>query len=268
MNCIMSFWNKLFKSKEPEKVKVTDSELSLIASGREDVRNTTVEPSVTFDVDLGGTADDTLSFSYTPVKPIDLMKVSFVDTPNKSIKKVDNSYIVLHHTGPGSHSGIVKWLCNRQAKASAHYVLGTSGALTQLVNTKKKAWHAGVSTWDTLKDINQYSIGIEICNIGVMQKGDDGAYYYEYGRSLKKYTGKVEPVFAKIRYPGGKVLEGYVVPYPEKQITKLIGLCKALIEKYPNIGREHILTHYQISPGRKNDPFGLDMEEVINRIFS
>ena len=206
---------------------------------------------------------------YPFIKPIDLMKVKFHDSPNKSSRKGDVEYIVLHHTGPGSFNGIVNWLCNKDAKASAHYVLSKTGQLAQLVSTKREAWHAGVAKWKGEKINNHKSIGIEICNLGVLQKGDDGAYYYEQGRSLKKYTGKVEPVPAKITYPSGKVLEGYAVPYPEKQVDKLIGLCKALIEKYPAITPENIITHYEIgSPeGRKNDPFGLDVKQVIERIF-
>lgn len=208
--------------------------------------------------------------SVATIQPLDLMKVHYVESPNKSDRQKDIRYIVLHHTGPGSFKGIVKWLCNPQAKASAHYVLGTDGELTQLVNTSKRAWHAGVSKWDGLSDINQYSIGIEICNIGVINKSDDdGEFYYEQGRDLVKYTGNVQPVAASITYPSGKILEGFAVPYPEAQINKLVALCKGLVQKYPQIKAEHIITHYDIGQpeGRKNDPFGLDLDQVRKLIF-
>jgi N-acetylmuramoyl-L-alanine amidase len=203
------------------------------------------------------------------IEPLDLMKVNFVGSPNKSARKGAVKYIVLHHTGPGSFNGIVKWLCNKQAKASAHYVLGTAGQLTQLVNTGKEAWHAGVASWKGKRIDNHCSIGIEICNYGILQKGDGGAFYYEQGRSLKKYTGSAKPVKASITYPSGRVLEGYAVPYPDKQIDKLVGLCKGIIKKYPQIKAEDILTHYEIRQpeGRKNDPFGLDVDEVITRMY-
>jgi N-acetylmuramoyl-L-alanine amidase len=206
--------------------------------------------------------------SYDPVEPIDLMKVKFVRSPNQSNRKGDVKFIVLHHTGPGSFNGIVNWLTNPQAKASAHYVLGTSAQLNQLVNTTKKSWHAGISKWDDLTDLNNYSIGIEIQNLGLLQKGEDGNFYYEQGRNLKKYTGKVDPVYGSITYPSGKVLEGYYVPYPEKQLKKLVGLCKALVNKY-ELGPYSLVTHYEIGQpeGRKNDPFGLDLSELATRIF-
>ncbi len=203
------------------------------------------------------------------IKPLDLMKVNFRKSPNQSTRKGDAKYIILHHTGPGSFNGIVNWLCNKQAKASAHYVLGTAAQLKQLVSTRKESWHAGVAKHNGVQINNHCSIGIEICNIGVIRKDDDGEYYYEQGRNLKKYTGKVEPVKGKIVYPSGKTLEGYYVPYPEKQINKLIALCKGIIKKYPQIGPEDILTHYEIGQpeGRKNDPFGLDVKEIVRRIF-
>jgi len=204
------------------------------------------------------------------IPPLDLMKVKYVASPNKSNRQGDVKYLVIHHTGPGSFNGIVKWLCNPAAKASAHYVLGTTGQLCQLVNTGKEAWHAGRARWNGERIDNHYSVGIEVCNYGVLQKGDDGAYYYEQGRQLKKYTGKVEPVPAKIVYPSGATLEGYAVPYPQAQVEKLVALCKGIIGKYPAITRENVITHFQIGDpeGRKNDPFGLDMEYVKDLIFN
>ena len=65
------------------------------------------------------------------------------------------------------------------------------------------------------------------------------------------------------------MLEGYSVFYPEKQLNKLVALCKGLVKKYPQIGPEDILTHYEIGYpiGRKSDPFGLDMELIRNMVF-
>jgi len=216
--------------------------------------------------------DDRLSeVAFKAIEPLDLTKVTYKASPNKSARTDGKpTHIVLHHTGPGSFNGIVNWLCNKDAKASAHYVLGTGAQLTQLVNTMKKAWHAGKAKWEGRTDVNNFTIGIEICNIGVMEKRDDGHFYYEQGRKIVKYTGKVTPVQAQIVYPSGKVLTGYVVPYPQKQQDKLVALCKALVKKYPEITRDNIVTHYQVATpeGRKNDPFGLDVEALKNLIFN
>jgi len=208
--------------------------------------------------------------AYPIVNPLDLNGVKWVPSPNKSNRDGNEvRYIVLHHTGPGSHSGIVKWLCNPLAKASAHYVLGKRGELTQIVSTKREAWHAGRSKLNGVRIDNRHSIGIEICNKGVLDLEEDGNFYYEFGRNTKKYNGQTEPVYGEITYPDGSVLGGYYVPYPEKQLRKLVALCKALVEKYPAITRENILTHYEIGfpKGRKNDPFGLNVEEIKTRVF-
>lgn len=206
---------------------------------------------------------------FVNVEPLDLTKVRFVKSPNRSVRKGNIKYIGIHHTGPGSYNGIIKWLCNSQAKASAHYVVSTSGQITQLVDYDKyEAWHFGVASWKGKKINNHGSIGIEIQNPGLLQKGADGCYYYEQGRNLKKYTGKVTPISASITYPDGRELAGYAVPYPEEQISKVIALCKALVKKYPQITAEDILAHYEVSQYRKNDPFGLDIDEMVTRIFS
>ena len=221
--------------------------------------NTSALPAVT----------ETIVKPLKKIEPLDLMKVTFKASPNKSNRVGAVEYIVLHHTSAGSFDGIVNWLCNKEAKASAHYVLGSGGKLKQLVNSNKESWHAGVAKWNDKRIDNHKSIGIEICNIGRMGKGEDGGYYYEQGRSIKKYCGKIEPVEGIIVYPDGATVSGYYVPYPEKQVEKLIALCKALVVKYPSILRENILTHYQIAYpfGRKQDPFGLDLEYIRDMVF-
>jgi len=229
---------------------------------------TVVTPNTQNHLETGETQMNTI----TKIEPLDLMTVNFDKSPNQSDRKDIVRAIVLHHTGPGTFKGIVNWLKDPRAVASAHYVLGYAAELTQLVNTTKKAWHAGPSEWTIdgtkRKDLNHCTIGIEICNPGVLVERD-GKYYYEKGRDdLVEWAG-ASPVKASITYPSGRILEGYSAPYPEVQRNKLIALCKGIIKKYPNIGRENILTHFGISTpeGRKNDPFGLDIQDIINRIF-
>jgi len=259
----MGWFRNLFGGSKPKPKEPASKVEAAIEKYNEEIK-----PSEEFEV-LDPDVLTAPASKYKPIAPLDLMKVDYQDSPNKSTRKGDVKYLVLHHTGPGSFNGVVNWLCNPQAKASAHYVLGTTGQLKQLVNTGKEAWHAGVAKWDGKRIDNHFSIGIEICNIGHMEKGDDGCYYYSQGRQLKKYTGKVEPVAGSITYQSGNKLEGYYVPYPEKQVEKLIALCKAIVKKYPAITKENIITHYDIgSPeGRKNDPFGLDMDMIRDWVF-
>ena len=204
------------------------------------------------------------------IQPLDLMKVRFSRAVNQSNRRDEIRAIILHHIYMGSFKKSEKFLINKASGVSSHYLLGVDD-LVQTVNTKKKAWHAGVSEWEIggrkRTNLNNCTIGIEILNPGVMTKNGD-KFYFNNGGTVSEWTGD-KPEKTSIVYPSGKILEGYSVPYPEKQLNKLIALCKGIVKKYPQIGSENIMAHYQIAQpeGRKNDPFGLDIEYVRRRIF-
>jgi N-acetyl-anhydromuramyl-L-alanine amidase AmpD len=63
-------------------------------------------------------------------------------------------YLVLHDT-EGSRDGAITFAQDPTSYASAHYLVGRDGSVTQLVRTKDVAWHAGNKTVDA------HSIGIE-----------------------------------------------------------------------------------------------------------
>lgn len=74
--------------------------------------------------------------------------------------------IVVHYTAMSSSAGAVDWLCNVEAQVSAHYVICKTGLVTQLVEEKDRAWHAGAGRWGDVEDVNSRSIGIELDNDG------------------------------------------------------------------------------------------------------
>ena len=49
-----------------------------------------------------------------------------------------------------------------QLKVSAHLLIDRTGALTQFVAFDKRAWHAGISTFEGRSRCNDFSIGIEL----------------------------------------------------------------------------------------------------------
>jgi N-acetyl-anhydromuramyl-L-alanine amidase AmpD len=49
-----------------------------------------------------------------------------------------------------------------QSGVSAHYIIDREGVIYQLVEEGKRAWHAGASELDGEKDVNQFSVGIEL----------------------------------------------------------------------------------------------------------
>lgn len=50
----------------------------------------------------------------------------------------------------------------RGLRVSAHFVIRREGAVLQFVDTRRRAWHAGRSTWRGRPDCNDYSVGIEL----------------------------------------------------------------------------------------------------------
>ena len=47
-------------------------------------------------------------------------------------------------------------------KVSAHFLIRRDGGVIQFVDTDKRAWHAGVSSWNGRERVNDFSIGIEM----------------------------------------------------------------------------------------------------------
>ncbi len=74
--------------------------------------------------------------------------------------------IVLHYTGMETAEGALDRLTGEEFQVSAHYTVDEDGTLYQHVEEDKRAWHAGKAFWQGDKDINKYSIGIEIVNPG------------------------------------------------------------------------------------------------------
>tara|TARA_B100001063_G_scaffold245345_1_gene280788 strand:- start:117 stop:860 length:744 start_codon:yes stop_codon:yes gene_type:complete len=136
---------------------------------------------------------------------------------NFSLPKRDKrliKFIIIHYTGMKKESEAIKRLCNSKHKVSSHYFIKNNGEIINLVPDLYEAWHAGKSSWQKFKSLNQYSIGIEMNN------------------------------------PGHS--NGYVSFFP-KQIFSLTKLLNHLFKKY-KIDKKNVLGHSDIAPYRKKDP--------------
>ncbi|MBF0369889.1 MAG: 1,6-anhydro-N-acetylmuramyl-L-alanine amidase AmpD [Magnetococcales bacterium] len=72
-------------------------------------------------------------------------------------------------------------------KVSAHFLLDRNGGLTQYVPIEKRAWHAGVSSWQNQNRCNDFSVGVEL--MGDEHTPFEEAQYQGLGaltRSLQK----------------------------------------------------------------------------------
>jgi N-acetylmuramoyl-L-alanine amidase len=122
--------------------------------------------------------------------------------------------LLLHYTGMESTDLALARLCERASQVSTHYLVRESGEILQLVPEVRRAWHAGVSTWERSPDINSRSIGIEIANPG-----------HDFG------------------YPD----------FPEPQLDALIDLCRDVVSRLA-IRKDRVLAHSDVAPSRKSDP--------------
>lgn len=91
-------------------------------------------------------------------------RVIQVPSPNHNERRPN--YVVLHDTSNDDIERPLKTLTDPARAVSAHYLIGRDGALYQLVDESRRAWHAGQSYWGGLTDLNSASIGIELDNTG------------------------------------------------------------------------------------------------------
>ncbi len=122
--------------------------------------------------------------------------------------------IILHYTGMATGAAALERLCDPASQVSCHYFVEEDGSVLQLVPEARRAWHAGISRWKGVSDLNANSIGIEIVNAG---------------------------------HDGG------LPDFPAPQIDAVIALCRDIAARRC-IAPERVLAHSDIAPGRKIDP--------------
>ncbi|MEO9969314.1 MAG: N-acetylmuramoyl-L-alanine amidase, partial [Hyphomonadaceae bacterium] len=147
------------------------------------------------------------------------MKIEQAPSPNFNDRKAPIDMLVLHYTGMVSGQAALDRMCDAAAEVSAHYLVWEDGRISQLVDEGKRAWHAGIGSWQGDTDLNSCSIGIEIVN---------GGHNVPLG-------------------------DGSLPPYPEVQIEAVIALSQSIIARH-HIPQARIVGHSDIAPARKEDP--------------
>lgn len=137
-----------------------------------------------------------------------------IQSPNFKERQLPVSILVLHYTGMQDGPSAIAKLCDPKSQVSAHYVVEEDGNVLNLVAEDKRAWHAGVSAWNGILDVNSASIGVEIVNGG-----------HEFG------------------LPG----------FHDAQINSVIHLCQGILRRHA-IPWHNIVGHNEIAPDRKLDP--------------
>ena len=147
------------------------------------------------------------------------MQIEHVASPNFNERKHPLDMLVLHYTGMATGEDALERMCDSKAEVSAHYMVWEDGRITQLVEEDKRAWHAGVASWQGQQDLNSRSIGIEIVNGGHDFRAPDGG----------------------------------LPPYPRPQIHAVLDLVHDILGRHA-IPATRILGHSDIAPLRKQDP--------------
>lgn len=149
--------------------------------------------------------------------------------------------ICLHDTaGALRPFSSVEWFEKADRKVSAHFVVERDGTVTQMVDLNRVAYHAGVSKWKGQTGLNSSAIGIEIVNPGKLDENGKA--------SFGVVVAKPQEIEFKSTPEHGN---GWWLPYTDAQVAAVKLLCTLIVEEYPDCNE--ILTHWQISPGRKID---------------
>lgn len=153
--------------------------------------------------------------------------------------------VVLHYTVTGGVEQTLDLFERAGEGMSAHYVIGKDGLIIQMVDVEKKAWHAGASEFQGRSDVNDFSIGVELVNWGLL-KERDGVLFAWPGDYGTVYQGR-SPVHA-----GGQWWD----PFTEMQYRVLMELISQIRVHYPGITPDRIVGHGDIAlpRGRKIDP--------------
>lgn len=175
-------------------------------------------------------------------------KVRIGNSPNQG-GTIQPTIIVLHYTASGGEDGKgdADYLSRAAARASAHIVVGRNGSIDQIIPFNKKAWHAGVSEYKGRKNVNDFSIGIEIDNWGWLTNG-------------KSHAGVVVP--EQYRFSGTRGGKSQWEAYREVQLQAVKEVVQSICDNYPITD---IVGHEDIAPGRKQDP-GPALEKFMTEL--
>jgi N-acetylmuramoyl-L-alanine amidase len=173
----------------------------------------------------------------------------YVASPNKG-GKIKPIFIVQHYTAGYTAESAINTLTRKGSGVSAHVTVDLDGTITQHVPFNVKAWHAGPSKWMGYNGLNNYSIGIEIVNIGWLRQLGNGKYQDAYGNTRDEAYFPNGLVLA----PNARAGSGtFAWPrYTAEQLHAVDQLTEALCGKYDI---KDIVSHEEIDTrGWKTDP--------------
>ncbi len=197
-------------------------------------------------------------------------------SPNYDKRKNDKiKFIIIHYTALKDYKKAISHLCDKKNKVSSHFLISQEGKIYALVDEKYRAWHAGVSFWNNLRDINSYSIGIELdfsshksnnnFTNKMMQSLKNLLAYLIKKYSIKKYDILAHSDVAPLRkydpgpnFPWHSLSKSNLAFIPNKKSFKKISIIKQWFKKNKFSSRKNIALFilffigYDISTACKN----------------
>lgn len=161
------------------------------------------------------------------------MKMVFRISPNFNQRPPGTvvSCVVLHATASKNTAGDVEWCCTPKPRnpnpVSYHAIVDRDGTVYRLVEAERRAWHAGVSSFEGRSNVNAFSLGLSFAN------KNDG----------------VEPYTDEQYAAAAETIAGWVQLYPA--ITRDRVTTHAAIAQ---------------PKGRKTDPAGFDVDRLLNMV--
>jgi AmpD protein len=117
------------------------------------------------EIDAGGLAcgvpfrESPNSDDRPPDALIDLLVIHAISLPPGEFGGTAIDDLFLNRLNCGAHPYFAGL---KGLRVSAHFVVYRQGGLAQFVRCHRRAWHAGVSSWEGRPRCNDYSIGIEL----------------------------------------------------------------------------------------------------------
>ena len=122
-----------------------------------------------------------------------LSKGQFFEEPS------DKTQIYLHHTaGNGNAEGVSRYWNSNDSQIATAFVVGENGTIVQCFSSKHWAWHLGIDSQDfatrklPYKNLNKLSVGIEVCNWGMLKEKNGKFYNYVGGEINPSYVTTLE----------------------------------------------------------------------------
>jgi len=179
--------------------------------------------------------------------------------PNHFIS--DHKYIIIHFTTGTRIESTIAYFRTESAGVSAHLLIARDGRVVQFLPFGKISYHAGYSWWEGDKNLNQYSIGIELDNAGILT-GSPGNWMRKDRRipdedvELKHYWRDMSPQ--------PKAWQKFT----QIQLDMLEKILKALVAHYGRPDHIEILGHDEVNLANRVDPGPVfPMEDMREKVL-